>query len=149
MQPPNPLVSVWVMVACTGAQTGLSFDAQLHGVHSTYSSDHPDHLRRRFDDFQKSCPSTSSCAEWSAGELELSSHAALLLRRVFVSSRFMVGLMSQRKRWNPPESPSSKPAPLLLRSRRDDLEGKGCYGDFSMKELHKTESTMPTSNIRC
>ena len=40
MQPPNPLVSAWVMVTCTGAQIGLSFDAQLHGVHSTCSPDH-------------------------------------------------------------------------------------------------------------
>ena len=95
MQPPNPLVSAWVMVACTGAHTGLSFAAQLHGVHSTCSTDHPDHLRHRFDDFQKSCASTRSCAKWSAGELELSSHAALLLRRVFGSLRFMVGRTSQ------------------------------------------------------
>ena len=77
MQPPNPLVSAWVMVACTGAHIGLDIAAQLHGVHSTYSRDHPDHLRHRFDDFQKSSPSTSSCAKWSAGELKLSYYAAL------------------------------------------------------------------------
>ena len=76
MQPPNPLVSVWVMVACTGAQVGLSIDAQLHGAHSTCSTDHPDRLRYRFDVVMKSCLAASSFAKVLSGEFKLSSHAA-------------------------------------------------------------------------
>ena len=69
MQPPNPLVSAWVMVACTGAQIGLSIDAQLHGVHSTCGTDHPDRLRHRFDVVVKSSLAPSSCAKVLSGEL--------------------------------------------------------------------------------
>ena len=69
MQPPNPLVSAWVMVACTGAQIGLSIDAQLHGVHSTCGTDHPGRLRHRFDVVVKSFLAASSCAKVLSGEL--------------------------------------------------------------------------------
>ena len=95
MQPPNPLVSVWVMMACTGAQEGLSYDAQLHGVHSTCGTDHPDRLRHRFDVAMKSCLAASSCAKVLSGEFKLSSHAAHRGKRLHESSCIINGLTSQ------------------------------------------------------